>query len=200
MGASVQVELSRHGFYPAGGGRFVARIAGGSELSGLSLTERGDIESVHLDALVSQIPVHVAEREVRSLARQLADLPIDLDTHSVDSSGPGNVAMVTVHSAYVSETFTAFGERGVKAETIAHRLAGEVRKYVAAGVPVGEHLADQLMIPLALAGAGEFVTGQPSLHATTNLDVIGMFLSGRLKVTRENGRVRVAAHGGNDAR
>lgn len=191
MGANVQVELERHGFYPAGGGRFVARIAGGSPLSGLELTERGDIGSVLIDALVSQIPEHVAEREVRTLARRLADLPTEIETHSVDSPGPGNVAMVKLRSANITETFTAFGERGVKAETIAHRLAGEVRKHVASELPVGEHLADQLLIPLALAGQGEFATSEPSLHTTTNLDVIGMFLPGRLKLVREGGRVRI---------
>ncbi len=196
MGASVSIELSLYGFYPAGGGRFVARIAGGSPLVGLELSERGEIESVQIDALVSQIPVHVAEREVRTIAGQLADLPTDIKTRSVNSPGPGNVAIVRVRSANVTETFTAFGERGVKAETIAHRLAGEVRKHVASEVPVGEHLADQLLIPLALAGAGEFVTSEPSLHTTTNLEVIGMFLPGRLKLNREANGVRISSSGG----
>lgn len=60
MGASVQVKLERHGFYPAGEGHFEARIAGGSALRGLELDERGDIESVELTALVSQIAERVA--------------------------------------------------------------------------------------------------------------------------------------------
>ncbi len=196
MGATVQIELERHGFYPAGGGRFAVRIAGGSPLSGLELSERGDIESVLLDALVSQIPEHVAEREVRTLARQLADLPVGVETHAVNSPGPGNVAMVRVRSAHLTEVFTSFGERGEKAETIAHRLVGDVRKYVASEVPVGEHLADQLLIPLALAGEGAFVTGEPSLHTTTNLEVIGMFLPGRLTLERGSAGARIIAKGG----
>lgn len=195
MGAHVEIELERHGFYPAGGGRFVARIAGGAPLSGLDVTERGNIESVQICALVSEIPEHVAEREVRTLAQGLADLPIELQTVSVKSRGPGNVALVKVRSANLSETFTAFGERGVKAETIAHRLAGEVRKYVASGVPVGEHLADQLLIPLALAGVGEFVTGEPSLHTRTNVEVIALFLPGRLRLTETHDRARVRVEG-----
>ncbi len=196
MGGRVQVELERHGFYPAGGGRFVARVRGGSSLGGLELTSRGAIEKVEICALVSQIPEHVAEREVRILARQLADLPIDLETRTVASAGPGNVAMVTVHSADLVETLSAFGQRGVRAETIAHRLAGEVRKYIASGVPVGEHLADQLLVPWALAGDGEFLTAEPSLHTTTNLEVIESFLPGRLKLHRQADGFRVTAHGG----
>ena len=101
--------------------------------------------------------------------------------------------MVKVRSTHLTEVLTAFGERGVKAETMAHRLAGEVRKYVATGVPVGERLADQLLIPLALAEEGGFTTGEPSMHTTTNLEVIGMFLPGRLVLERGSAGVRIVA-------
>lgn len=178
LGASVHITLERHGFYPAGGGRFVATIVGGLPLRGLSLETRGIIEKVEICSIVSQIPDHVAAREVRILTEQLADLPLDVKECRVESAGPGNVTMVTVRSVNVVETITGFGERGVKAETVAHRLAGEVRKYVTSEVPVGEHLADQLLIPLALAGQGVFLTGQPSLHTRTNLDVIELFYRG----------------------
>lgn len=197
MGANVEVELERHGFYPAGGGRFVARVTGGMPLTKLNLLERGELEKVRITGLVSQLPEHVAEREVRTLAGQLADLPIDVESHAVESPGPGNVVMVQVRSAHLMETFTAFGERGVRAETIAHRLAGEVRKYVASGVPVGEHLADQLLIPMALAGEGEFLTAEPSLHTRTNLEVIDLFLPGRLKLMNAESGVRIRAGGQN---
>jgi RNA 3'-terminal phosphate cyclase (ATP) len=46
------------------------------------------------------------------------------------------------------------------------------RAYEASGAPVGEHLADQLLLPLALAGGGEFLTMKPTLHTTTNIDTI----------------------------
>ncbi|HVW03120.1 MAG TPA: RNA 3'-terminal phosphate cyclase, partial [Planctomycetaceae bacterium] len=43
-------------------------------------------------------------------------------------------------------------------------------------VPVGEHLADQLLLPFALAGWGRFLTVTPSLHFETNVAVIQQFL------------------------
>ena len=52
----------------------------------------------------------------------------------------------------------------------------EVREYLRAGVPVGPHLADQLLLPLALAGGGSFITLSPSPHARTNIQVIQAFL------------------------
>ena len=91
----------------------------------------------------------------------------------------------------MTETFSGFGEVGVRAETVAHALAGEVRRYIAADVPVGEHLADQLLIPFVLSGGGEFRTHAPSLHTHTNLDMIERFMPGRLQLDRETHVVRV---------
>ena len=42
------------------------------------------------------------------------------------------------------------------------------RTWLEAEVPVDEYLADQLLLPLALADGGSFRTTKPSLHATTN--------------------------------
>jgi RNA 3'-terminal phosphate cyclase (ATP) len=191
MGASVSAELGRHGFYPAGGGRFVIDMVGGTPLDRLSLLERGKIERVSIKAIVSKIPEHVALREVKALAGQLADLPIEIDTAQVESAGPGNVVTVTVHAAGLTETFTSFGEVGVRAEKIAHSLAGEVRKYIAAGAPVGLHLADQLLIPFVLAGGGDLHTMAPTLHTRTNAEVINRFMLGRVELDGNAGLVRV---------
>ena len=48
--------------------------------------------------------------------------------------------------------------------------------YLAASAPVGEHLADQLLLPMAVAAGGRFLTGKPSLHTLTNIGVIQRFL------------------------
>jgi RNA 3'-terminal phosphate cyclase (ATP) len=192
MGASITAELERIGFYPAGGGRFVVDVVGGTALERLVLLERGEIESVSIRAVVSKIPEHVAMREAKVLADQLADLPIRIDTAAIESAGPGNVVTATVRAAHVTETFTGFGEVGVRAETVAHRIAAEVRKYVAAaGVPVGEHLADQLLIPFVLAGGGAFRTVPLSLHTRTNVDVIELFRPGCIELNDNDGIVRV---------
>ena len=95
---------------------------------------------------------------------------------STNAHSPGNVLTLEIESEHLTEVFTGIGERGVRAETIAERAAEEARAYLDAGAPVGEHLADQLLIPFALAGGGAFSTGQPSLHTTTNIEVIKMFL------------------------
>ena len=55
-------------------------------------------------------------------------------------------------------------------------VAKEALAWMEAEVPVGEHLADQLLLQMALAGGGRFVTSEPTLHTTTNARVIERFL------------------------
>jgi RNA 3'-terminal phosphate cyclase (ATP) len=76
----------------------------------------------------------------------------------------------------VTEVFAAFGEKAVRAETVARNVLQEARAWIASGAAVGEHLADQLMLPMALAGGGGFSTNVLSSHATTNAEVISRFL------------------------
>jgi hypothetical protein len=94
--------------------------------------------------------------------------------------------MIEMGYANVTEVFTAFGQRGVRAEAVAEQCLQEARRYLAAGAPVGEHLADQLMVPMAIAGGGSYVTGEPTEHARTNADVIRRFLD--VEVTMTEGK------------
>jgi RNA 3'-terminal phosphate cyclase (ATP) len=74
------------------------------------------------------------------------------------------------------EVFTGFGEKGVRAERVADTACDEAAAWLASGEPVGPHLADQLLLPMALAGGGRFRTAALSLHAATNIDTIRAFL------------------------
>ena len=89
---------------------------------------------------------------------------------------------MVVRSEQVTEVFSGFGTRGVPAEHVAGRVVDEVQRYLTADVAVGTHLADQLLLPLALAGGGCYSTLSPSRHATTNIQVIERFLGVRVQV------------------
>jgi RNA 3'-terminal phosphate cyclase (ATP) len=176
MGPMVKVKLDRHGFYPAGGGKIRVTIEPVARLTRLDLLERGRVCKCRSTAVVAHLPRHIAERELKVLKRELALDSAALQIDEVKSHGPGNVLIVEVESANVTEVFTAFGELGVRAEVVAGRLAKEVRRCLEADVPVGEHLADQLLLPMALAGGGSFVTFPLSPHAETNIHVLKKFL------------------------
>jgi RNA 3'-terminal phosphate cyclase (ATP) len=193
MGPRVEITLERAGFYPAGGGRFEAVIHP-AKLVPLDLLERGEIRSRRGTVLLANLPGHIAERELRHLAQQTSWPESALESRRLDSAGPGNAVLLELESDAVTEVFTSVGEIGLAAEKVADRAVQEMRTYLAAGVPVGEHLADQLLLPLALAGGGSFRTVPLSLHAKTQIDLIPRFLDVRIEVEEEAGGrlVRVA--------
>lgn len=194
MGAEVSLELLRPGFYPAGGGKIRATIAPATRLAKLDLGERGPITTRCARAVVANLPWSIAEREVKTAAEEL-DWPEDcLQAHTLTgSAGPGNAISVIVGSEHVTDVFTAFGERGVRAEDVARAAAKQARRYINSGAAAGEHLADQLLLPLAIGEGGCFTTTPLSGHSLTNIDTIRRFVD-RPIITEQvsNGVVRVA--------
>ena len=185
MGARVKTALEIRGFYPAGGGRVTVDVDPAPRLEPLHLRERGKVLAVRATAVVSRLTPEIARRELRVLERALGILPnrskVEEDRRS---PGPGNSVHVEVESEHATELFTGFGKKGVSAESVAEGVAAEVRAYLDSEAPVGEYLADQLLIPLALAGAGSFVATPLSSHSTTNMDVIREFLPRKFRIDR----------------
>ncbi len=101
-----------------------------------------------------------------------------------EGRSPGNVVTIEVQSDALTETITSIGERGIKAEEVAHRAAKEANHYLGSPAAVGEHLADQLLIPMALASEGSFHTSVLSPHTVTNIDVIQKFLDVKIETSK----------------
>jgi RNA 3'-terminal phosphate cyclase (ATP) len=190
MGGRLGLKLERAGFFPAGGGRVVVDIEGGG-LKPAGFVERSDV-TVTARALVANLPFKVAERELK-VVRSAFGLGRDAAVgEELKGPGPGNALLIEASFAEGRELVVGFGEKGLPAEKVAKRAVGELQQWIDSGVPVGRHLADQLMVPMALAGGGRFLTQSLSLHATTNLDVIQTFLPDLQVMRREEGeRVRV---------
>ena len=177
MGVNITVNLERYGFYPAGGGRWTVTIEPAEHLQPLQLLQRGAILQQQAIAVRAGIPGHIAERELKVVAEMLGWGEEQLLHHQIDAKqGPGNCLNIILRSAQVCEVFTGFGRQGVPAERVAKDCVRKVRRYLAADIPVGEYLADQLMLPMALAGGGKFYSLAPSRHTMTNAEIIKQFL------------------------
>lgn len=183
MGPSIVAELKRFGFYPAGGGHLSVKVAP-AKLSPISITERGTITSKRARALVVRLPRKIAERELAIVKSMLSDWRSDeLFAEQADNAAsPGNILFIEYNSDHLTEVITSIGQKGLPAEAVAERAVEEARKYISNGAPVGEHLADQLLLPMAIAGGGTYVCGPLSLHATTNIDTIKKFLDIEIRV------------------
>ncbi len=189
-GPNVSIELERYGFYPPGGGRINLHIEPSRVSARLEIEERGSIRSRCARALVVRLPPSIAERELNIIRERLdfTDAELRIET-SQNALSPGNVLMIEIESEHLTEVITSVGERGLRAEEVAERAATEAAEYLRIGAPVGEHLADQLLIPLALSGGGSFTTGPLSLHTTTNIEIIKKFLDVEINVTPLGGDV-----------
>jgi RNA 3'-terminal phosphate cyclase (ATP) len=191
MGARASMELHRYGFYPAGGGKATLHVEPGAKLCGLELLERGEIVDRSAVALIANLPREIAERELNVIERKANWLPRSLRVEEVkDSSGPGNAVLLEVVSQHVCEVFTGFGQRGVRAEQVAEQAVEEMRDYLAANVPVGPHLADQLLLPLGIAAwrdgeQSSFRTMRLTRHSTTHIDILRRFLDVQIGVEEE---------------
>ena len=196
-GPKILIDLGRYGFYPPGGGRFDVFIEPAIKPQRLDLLKRGNIRARRARALVVNLPASMAERELAIIKERMGFRNEELYPEISDNAiSRGTAVMIEIESEYLTEVFTRIGERGVRAEVIAEKAADEALSYLKTDVPVGQHLADQLLIPMALAGGGSFATGPLTLHTLTNIEIIKKFLDVRVVInqsTDESWVVEVAA-------
>jgi RNA 3'-terminal phosphate cyclase (ATP) len=178
MGPRVVVTLEQAGFYPAGGGRLRVQITPAARLAPLELEQRGVITARRARAVVSNLPRSIAEREIARMANRLEWPATAFTIAEVASAGPGNIVLIELETEHLTEVMVGFGEKGVRAESVADSAVDEARAYLASDAPVGCHLADQLVLPLSLAGGGHFRTLPPTEHTRTQLHIVQRFLDG----------------------
>jgi len=177
MGLDATFALDSHGFFPAGGGCIRLDLRAGSRPTELHLVERGEIVERHVRAIVSAIPTKIAERELNVAVKRLGLGAGETSLHNVrDATGPGNALSISFRTEHGTAVFTGFGEKRVTAEAVAERACVEARAWLDAGVVVDTYLADQLLLPMALAEGGSFTTLAPSDHTRSNAALIEKFL------------------------
>lgn len=186
MGISIEATLERYGFVPAGGGRIQFEIPGRQNIAPIEILERGEEIERRIHCLNVHVPVDVPGKETKALRKQL-DWPentIFIDSPK-NSDGPGNVLAAELTFANLSERVTAFGAYGKTSSRVAHDVAKMMQNYLGSDATVGRQLADQLLLPMALAGGGKIHTSAPSNHVKTNIEVIEKFLPVRFEIEPE---------------
>lgn len=178
MGISLKADLLNPGYAPKGGGVVKIKIDPCKKLIPLQLEERGKTMEINITARVAGLPLHIAQREINTLRELLPDDNIHTSIEEQPAQyGPGNVLFAEVISENITEVFTGYGQPHLPAEKVASQLAKEVQHYLNNNVPVGHHLADQLLLPMALCGSGYINTLTPTSHTLTNIQIIQQFLA-----------------------
>lgn len=189
MGGPVKARLERAGWYPEGGGEIVLDIAPVKRLRPLTLTERGEVRIRGLSAL-SNLPEHILTRQVQGAEKTLraADWSATFKTATLPSPSRGTVVFLVAESKTARAGFTALGQRGKPAERVGEEAAELLLHHLRRPGALEEHLADQLILYLALAeGRSTLTTSCLSQHLLTNIWVVEQFLPVRFEVEGEEG-------------
>jgi RNA 3'-terminal phosphate cyclase (ATP) len=187
MGPRVSARLVRHGFYPRGGGRIEVEIEP-APLVPVECVERGTMLSCSATAFFAGLPFEVADREIHMAKKQLDWPERAFSVRELpEEQGPGNILLLEAVYEHATEIVSGFGKLGVPAEHVAKRAAGRMQGYLDSTAFAGPYLADQLLLPFAIAGGGVFTTVKPSQHATTAADIIALFLDRKTVFQHEAG-------------
>lgn len=201
FGYAVDVSLARTGFYPVGGGEATLRLAP-STPAPVRLTERGRLEgvTVHSRASTSLEERAVAARQAERATDRLSAVGVPVDgtrVEYVETDSPGSVVALEARYEASRAGFDALGERGVTAEAVADRAVSAFRSFRDGPGAVDRFTADQLLVPLAIAG-GRVSVPAVTDHLASNAAVVRAFGGAVRFEEGSDGGVAVESDGGFD--
>jgi RNA 3'-terminal phosphate cyclase (ATP) len=161
------------------------------ELQPLHLLTHGPLLRITGRAVVSNLPEQIALRMADRAAALLAPLGIHVDVRAERASAAcaGTGIFLLAEYRQVCAGFSALGARGKPAERVAEEAAEALLHHHASGAAVDPHLADQLLLPLALAaGPSRFMVEQVTRHLETNAWTIERFGIARIAIEQPAAR------------
>lgn len=201
IGCRAKARLNGWGWYPIGQGEVELGIEPSRGMTNLQWTERGELAQVTGEAAVTNLPAHIPQR-MASRANNLlrgAGLTARVEALRAKGAAAGAGIFLTADYANGPAGFSALGRRGLPAEKVAEGACEtffEHHQDVAAAVD--PFLADQLVVPLALAaGDSAYTTSKITQHTLTSIHIVRQFLETGIEVERrgEGGTVRISGVG-----
>ncbi len=177
-GLDARLDLIRAGYYPPGGGQLAAAIQPTAGLEPLDLTRRGTVQRLTALVRTSNLPGQVSQRMVTRLEKRLNVRKLHVDAGEVPALSPNAwCLLIAEYKEGAVAGFSGVGALRKPAEKVVDEAVDAYEAFVRSGAGVDLHLADQLLLPLALAGGrSRFTTEEVTQHLLTNADVIRQFL------------------------
>jgi RNA 3'-terminal phosphate cyclase (ATP) len=191
IGINADISVKSYGFYPKGGGEVKVKVFPPGQVRPVNLTDRGDINRITGISGVVNLPTGIAERQRNACLEALSPHGIhaEITLLTAEAFGQGTFLFLEAESAVCTAGFSALGERGKRAEAVGKEAAEELLNYYYTGACLDHHLADQVVLYLALAGASSsFTTSRITDHIITNLWAIEKFAGLKYLIEGEKGK------------
>lgn len=181
LGADLEIERRRAGWYPAGGGEIVAHIRPLRQpLRAADLSHRGQVRELRVVSLAERrLPDHILQRQCDGVQQELGRqfVPLQCVTEHLGAASPGTTCLAVAEFDCGLAGYTALGKAGKPAEHVGIEAGQPLRRFLEGQASVDEHLADQLLLYAALAaGTTTYITPQATGHLTTNALVVEQLL------------------------
>jgi RNA 3'-terminal phosphate cyclase (ATP) len=179
IGFHAQLELQLAGFYPFGGGRVCARVQPATNLSPLSLLNRGALKRIEGISAVANLDMTIAARQKARALHRLSAISTQTEIELFRLRSPVRGTFLLLRAVFENSQccFSALGALGKRAERVADEAVDQLLEFLDTDGAIEHYLADQLALPLALApGTSEVRTSKVTQHLCTNARIIKMFL------------------------
>lgn len=186
FGAEFEVFLDTWGWLPMGKGQITAVIEPVKQLQAVTF-QRQAPDVVRGVAVVTNLPSHIAQRMANRAANLLRDMALQPDITPMRERGPGPGAGIFLWLPQAG--FGQLGRKGYPADKVADDAVAELRAFIDNEfAAVDHHLADQLLIPMALAqGRSTFTTHRLSSHTLANASLLRQWLDADIVIAGRAG-------------
>jgi len=190
MGLQAWLSISRAGFFPRGGGEVVLEVTPAADLRPVDLATRGSLRRLTAIITTSGLPAHVAERGAAVVTREIEQLGLrrllTIEQRDLPSNGPGAAILLAAECEAGHAGFTALGARGLPMEQVAESACRDLTAWWLTEAACDVHLADQLVLPAALAGGeSRWTTPAVTEHLHTVIWLVEQFVPVRFTLTAQ---------------
>jgi RNA 3'-terminal phosphate cyclase (ATP) len=180
LGLCVQPRLVQAGFAPKGEGRIECGVRPWARPAKLDLSVRGPLAAVRGISGWARLRGDVAKRAAdaaRDLLWEQRRLDSGWDVVELKAPSPGSFLQLEAVFEEGRAAFPLLGERGLRPEVMGERAARRLLRFLGdEEAVVDPFLADQLALPLAVAGGGgRLLTSEVTLHLETVAEIVPRF-------------------------